>query len=199
MDRAPDGNACPVEDHTDPGASPELHGAWVEAAAVLQAEQDVEVHEEARELALAEMAAVTLGDRITALDPGSAVTAMIADASTVSGAVESGAPDHLLLADGRERILLPLHAIASITGLPRVMHEDAAASIRSPIHSTWRSVLRECFARRIQVQLASPAQTITGRLTWVGNDHLSLRDGRDEVTCPWPTVCAVRIPLVEVL
>ncbi len=169
---------------------------------MLQAEQDVEVHEEARELALAEMAAVTLGDRITALDPGSAVTATITDTSTVSGVVESGAPDHLLLADGRERILLPLHAIASITGLPRVMHEDAAAPVgppvRSPIHSTWRSVLRECFARRIQVRLASPAQTITGRLTWVGNDHLSLRDGRDEVTCPWPAVCAVRIPLVEV-
>ncbi len=190
-----------MEDHTDSEASPELHGAWVEAAAVLQAEQDVEVHEEARELALAEMAAVTLSDRITALGPGATVTATITDASTGNGVVESCAPDHLLLADGRERILLPLHAIASITGLPRVMHEDATAPIgspvRPPIHSTWRSVLRECFARMIQVRLASPARTITGALTWVGNDHLSLRDGRDEVTCSWPAVCAVRIPVVD--
>ncbi len=199
MNEAIGGNAPPVEDHLL--AQDPLHGAWAEAAVVLQAEQDAEVHEEARELALAEMAAVTLSDRITALRPGSKVKAMITDASAVSGFVESAAPDHLLVNDGRERILLPLHAIAGITGAPRVMHDDATAPIglpiRSPIHSTWRSVLRECLAREIQLSIGAAGRTITGALTWVGNDHLSIRDGRDEVTCPWSAVCAVRIPLFD--
>jgi hypothetical protein len=170
-----------------------LAAPWAEAAVVLRAEQDAEVHEEARELARAEMAAVTLADRITSVAPGSFIELTLGDASTVSGCVEQATGDHLLLRDTWGLVLLPLHAIASVASLPPVMHDDAASSVRT----TWRPVLRECFGRELRVSLGSPVPVITGSLTWVGSDHLSLRSDHGEITCAWPAVLAVRLPALD--
>ncbi len=120
-----------------------LPAPWAEAAAVLQAEQDADVHQEARDLAVAEMAAVTLTDRISALSPGASVEIALVDSWTVVGEVEHATSDHLLLRDVQGPVLLPAHAIASISSLPHVMHNDAT----KPVRTTWRSVLREYFGR----------------------------------------------------
>ena len=178
----------------DPEPGPEaLPAPWAEAAVVLQAEQDAEVHQEARELAVAEMAAVTLADRLTALGPGFPVAITLADSSTVIGEVDHATGDYLLLRDTRGLVLLPVHAIASISSLPHVMHNDAT----KPVRTTWRSVLREYLGRELHVSLGTSARTVTGSLVWVGRDHLSVRTDRDEVTCSWPGVCIVRLPVPD--
>lgn len=167
-----------------------LPAPWAEAAAVLQAEQDADVHQEARDLAVAEMAAVTLTDRISALSPSASVEIALVDSWTVVGEVEHATSDHLLLRDVQGPVLLPAHAIASISSLPHVMHDDAT----KPVRTTWRSVLREYFGRGLHVSFGTPVRTINGSLSWVGRDHLSIRTERDEVTCSWSAVCSVRLP-----
>jgi hypothetical protein len=175
------------------GMSPKSHPAdppdvWAEAAIAIQAEQDADIRLEARGLAVAEMADVTFAERLAALIEGEQVTVILRRGTRVSGRVIHPAPDHLLIADSFET-LVPVHAIAAITDVPRVLHTESQGKSRP---RGWRSVLRGWWGETIQVNAAGAVHT--GKLTWIGKDHLSIRslvDHDDDVTIPWQHIDAI--------
>lgn len=186
-----------IDDANDDATAAEH--AWLEALAIVQSTQDAEIHEEARDLVVAEMAAVTLGDRIGALPPGASIDVILDTTGDVDriaiGVVESSAPDYLLVGDAHRRLLIPVHAIVAVTPLPQVVHPEQGPRVRG----TWRSVLRDHVGSAVLIAARSD-RTFSGSLTWVGRDHLSVRAGlagepaHSEVSIPWTAVATVALP-----
>ena len=172
---------------------------WSEAAAVVRSEQDSLIAMEARGLVVAEMSSVTLADRLQALDPGASLQVRTVHGTLVCGTVEASAADHVLIADERCLHLIPIHAIATISSLPRVLHPETALprSTIVPRSTSWRRVLRGFFGHRLAIdvaRIASDGEGISGTLTWVGSDHLTVVSLKREVTVPWSSVVDVRLP-----
>lgn len=174
---------------------------WSEASAIVRSQQDAEVHEEALGLLVAEMASVTLADRLAVLvagSRGSTLRVRLRDGTVVDGRVESAAGDHVVICGPTTRVLVPLHSIAVICGLPRALHVEETGSV-----SSWRTCLRDHLGSDVTVALLGTAGSLSGRLTWVARDHISVRGNDDErganrepeeVSVPWPAVRDVRLP-----
>lgn len=170
------------------------HPAWVEAAAAVQADHDVDVRLEARGLAVAEMAQVTLPERLGALEPHTQITVHLRNGEHVTGLVGQCAVDSLVLRVP-EPMVIPAHAITAASPLPRVLHEDSESASRSRI-LLWRGVMRDLLGEIVQLDAGGVRHT--GRLTWVGADHVSVSSARtiaDEWTVRWEAVDAVALPV----
>lgn len=172
------------------------HLVWVEAAGAVQADDDVDVRLEARGLAVAEMADVTLAERMAALKLGSITMVAVRNEGRRSGIVVVAGEDFLVLG-GPQDVLLPAGAVSAISTLPHVLHDPSPKSHIGDRVPTWRSLLRELLGERMQI--ATSGIHYGGRLTWVGADHVSLESSMDscssvEVTLPWARVDAVMLP-----
>ena len=176
-------NAC-VENHEEDLEASALPAAWVEAAGVVQADQDADLRLEARGLMVAEMAEVDLVDRLLATEPGRRVRILLRDGTWHGGRVEFAAVDHLVL-NCRPRLILPGHAICAAASLPRTLHREPAAG------PSWRSTLRDYLGTTIMLSVGQ--QTAQGRLTWVGRDHISVHHADGELTVAWSAIDSVAV------
>lgn len=168
---------------------------WWEASAVVQSEQDAQVHEEARGLVVAEMAAVTLADRLKALRESESVRVHLRDGSLVRGAVVVGNVDHVIVHEAQVHHLVPGHAIAAITGLPRSVHLDDESI---GFVSNWRTAVRDFLGCQVSVSMLIAHTVLTGRLSWVGHDHIAVIDEGGEVVIAWSAVVDVRLPALSI-
>lgn len=164
---------------------------WWEASAVVQSEQDAEVHEEARGLVVAEMAAVTLADRLQVLRESELVRVHLRDGSLVRGAVAAKSFDHLIVHEHPMQHLVPVHAIVAITGLPRSVHLDDESI---GFVSNWRAALRDFLGSQVSVSMLIAHTVLTGRLSWVGHDHIAVIEDGLELVITWSSVVDVRLP-----
>ena len=170
------------------------HPLWVEAVGAVQADHDVDIRLEARGLVVAEMADVTFADRMAAVQPGSQVAITIRGGERITGIVELTGADFLVLRAPGPRVV-PVNAIAGTSSLPRVLHEERTTTPPRARTVTWRSIMRELLGESIQIE--SSGTHFTGRLTWVGADHVSLTsEGPDcvEVTIRWDRLDSVVLP-----
>lgn len=171
------------------------HPLWVEAAGIVQADHDADVRLEARGLAVAEMADVTFAERIAALRNRSQVTVVIRHEERISGIVEQSGGDSLVLR-APHPVLIPINAITVIWSLPRVLHDEPTTTTQRARTVTWRSIMRELLGESLQIQARGICHT--GRLTWVGADHVSLTSEgptRVEVTIRWSQIDSVALPV----
>lgn len=176
-------------------AEPEpAHPLWAEAVGVVQADYDADVRLEARGLVVAEMADVTFAERIAAVQAGSQVAIAIRSEERINGIVELTGADFLVLRAPGPRVI-PINAIAGISSLPRVLHDDRTTTPQRSRTVTWRSIMRELLGESIHID--SSGVHYTGRLTWVGADHVSLMSQTPdcgEVTIPWDRLDSVVLP-----
>lgn len=187
-------------------ADERTHALWSEAALAASAEESLDVRWEARGLMVAEMADVHLADRLAALPLRTRISVVNRRGDRLTGDVAAVGTDHLIL-DGSPTLLIPHGAIGLIGALPRVLRDDsqredsarddsareANSAPRVCGKRTWRSVLQEFLGERIAIDTA--VQRISGHLTWVGHDHLSINDDDDhEVTVPWRVVEVASLP-----
>ena len=170
------------------------HPLWVEAAGVVQADHDVDVRLEARGLVIAEMADVTFAERMAAVQPGAQVTITSRSEERFTGIVALTGEDFFVLRAPGPRVI-PVCAIAGIASLPRVLHDERTTTHQRARTVTWRSIMRELLGETMQIE--SSGAHHTGRLTWVGADHVSLTsEGPDsvEVTIRWDRLDSVVLP-----
>lgn len=184
VNRIGGGNTARMEDHDEDLEALPVQAAWIEAAGVVQSDQDADLRLEARGLMVAEMAEVDLVDRLLATRPGRNIRVLSRDGTWLSGRVQFAAVDHLVL-DCRPRMIVPTHAICALASLPRVLHHDPVVS------SSWRSTLRDHLGTTITVSVAR--QTHQGRVTWVGRDHISIEGADGELTVAWPAIDHVAV------
>lgn len=169
-----------------PGDPPDV---WAEAAVVIQAEHDADIRLEARGLAVAEMADVSFTERLAALVEGQEVAVLIRGGTRLAGRVVGRGIDHVMIR-GSVDTVVPVHAIASITDVPRVLHNEAGQRYVR----TWRSVVRDWFGEQIQVSASGVVHS--GHVSWIGKDHLSIRSPAQtgelaDITIAWEFVDAL--------
>jgi hypothetical protein len=162
---------------------------WGEAAGLIQAEVDADVYLEAQGLMVAEMADVTLAERIAAVESGQPLQVELAGGEVLRGLAVGGASDLCQLQVGSSRVIIPVHAVSVVSPLPRVLHSDDRP------HRSWRSTMRSFLGYPIHVM--TPSGLYIGRLGWVGNDHISLASSHadhEEVTIAWTAVERIFVP-----
>ncbi len=140
-------------------------------AAQEQAARDGEV----AELTRAEQASIAIVDRLRA-GIGAGAVLELADGEALRGVVRRVATTWLLLdgqgASGNGSHLVPLGAIAGITGLAR----HAVPSTTRLDNLGLGTVLRELQRDRARVVVRTAAGQVAGRLARVGQDHLDLEE-----------------------
>lgn len=122
------------------------------------------------DLTRAERAGVTLADRLRGhADAELAVT--LRDGQRVDGRAVDVGPQWLLLADGSREHLVPLAAIAGITGLTQVAAPPAGVAVsRLTLGHALRAVARD----RSVVRLCTTAGEFVARVEAVGGDHVDV-------------------------
>lgn len=136
-------------------------------------QQQEEVRAVSEDLARAELAQLTLADRLRGAE-GHTLTFHLGPTLRVSGAVQGVGPDWVALAaaGGGRSAVIPLRALGLIEGLP-ARARPAEESLRSPLGLG--SVLREIARDRSVVRLETATGSLTGRIAAVGADALDLR------------------------
>lgn len=170
-----------------------LHPLWVEAAGIVQSDHDVDVRLEARGLAVAEMADVTFAERLSAVVADSQMSVVTRDGDHFSGIVIHADKDCVVLR-APHPLMIPAGAIAAVSSLPRVLHEESTTTPRAQ-SATWRSILRESLGELVHINIGGVRYS--GRVTWVGADHVSvLREAPNakEVTIRWVRIDAIALP-----
>lgn len=159
---------------------------WGEAAGLIQAELDSDVYLEAQGLMVAEMADVTLAERLGAVESGQMMRVELASGEVLRGPAAGGSSGLCQLHVGGSTVIIPVHSVLVVSPLPRVLHSDDLP------HRSWRSTLRTLLGHPIDVRTHGRGEgRYTGRLAWVGSDHISLTHSqlaRDEVTIAWSAV-----------
>lgn len=182
------GNTPGMDGHFGQPSEP-VEAAWAEAAALVQADLDAAIHDEARDLVVAEMADVRLHERLQALSPRQDVEITTVAGGRFEGWVTSLGRDHLVLECTRKTAVVPLRAIAVLRALPRVIHDESAPAESG---ASWRHALRAALGIHVSVDIGGTC--VCGRLSWVGHDHLDVIDSAGQVSLPWRAVVSVLIP-----
>lgn len=175
-----------VDDYDE---SVRARAAWAEAAALVQADVDAEIHDEARGLVVAEMADVRMDERLAALGPGQRTHLVLTNGESCEGDLEELGRDLIVLARPTEVVVVPLSAIAVIDSAPRVMHEESADGPRG---ASWRYTLRNFLGAWVSASVG--ATRVSGQLTWVGHDHIDVAVEGSRLSVMWQAVSAVSIP-----
>lgn len=166
-----------------------VEAAWAEAAVLVQADLDAAIHDEARDLVVAEMADVRLHERLQALSPRQRVEITTVAGGRFEGRVTSLGRDHLVLECAHMSVVVPLPAIAVLRALPRVIHDESTPAESG---ASWRRALRTALGVDVGVDIGGTC--VRGRLSWVGHDHLDVIDSAGPVSLPWRAVVSVAIP-----
>lgn len=169
------------------------HALWVEAAGIIQAEQDVDVRLEARGLAVAEMADVTFAERLAAVVAHSQLNVVTRGKDHFSGIVTHADRDCVVLR-APHPVMIPAGAIAAVSSLPRILHEETTTT-PSARRATWHSILRDLLGEPVHINTGGVRYS--GRLSWVGADHVSvLREApnAEEVTIGWVRTDSIALP-----
>ena len=148
----------------------ELLFADVEAqlAAAERAEIDAEVAERTR----AEWARVQLADRLRAA-VGAPLQIVLTGGHRVRGTCADAATEWVVVRDDVAQVLVPLPAIASVTGITSSVAPAAPEVLRRlGLGHALRVVLRD----RRSVRLVTHAGVLTGTVDRVGADHLDLAE-----------------------
>ncbi len=167
---------------------------WSEAAGLIQSEVDADVYLEAQGLMVAEMADVTLAERIDDVGPGELLRIEmfcgdVLRGTALSDSVMGRSADLLSLQVDSSVMFIPVHAIASASPLPRTLHSHDR---RTP---SWRSALRSLLGQTLVVVMVAGRHA--GRLVWIGRDHISLaspQSDHGEVTISWAAVQRIFLP-----
>ena len=169
---------------------------WADAAVSVQADQDADVRAEAQGLVIAEMADVAFVERIVALGIESEIKVAIRGQGWRRGTVQGRGGDFLVLGDVRD-VLHPLEAIVAVESLPRVLHQEQSPTPVAQRSRTRRSLMGDLLGRMLHV--STHDFEVTGLLSWVGADHISLapsgasqREAR--VTMPWTHIVGIALP-----
>lgn len=199
LGRAPAGKHPDVQDHEDSSDAHAVPSPWLEAAAAVQCDLDLDVRSEAHGLVVAEMADVRMHERLAATRVGDQVTVVVSGGRRLTGRLLRVGSDFIAFR-AAATIVVPTGAIVGIGRLPRVLHEEHVRPSVSAV--SWRSHLREMLGNILHISAAG--MDVAGRLTWVGHDHLSiasssfdnrLDDQVVEVTIPWSRVDAITGPI----
>lgn len=169
------------------------HPLWVEAAGIVQADRDVDVRLEARGLVVAEMADVSFAERLSAVVNDSQSTVVTRNGDRFSGMVIHADKDCVVLR-APHPIMIPAGAIAAVSSLPRVLHEETTTT-PSPPTATWHSILRDLLGESLHINTGGVRYS--GRMTWVGADHVSLlgeTPNAKEVTIRWVRIDSIALP-----
>lgn len=137
----------------------------------LAAQHAAELGDAVAERTRAERAAVELGGRLLA--HRGAVELVLRGGDVVVGEVADAAPAWVLLEDGPREHLVPLAAIALVTGLGDVTVGDPGPVLnRLGLGHALRGVAQD----RSLVRLLVAGRTVAGRVDAVGADHLDLSE-----------------------
>ena len=184
-----------MREHEGPSDARGVPSPWLEAAAAVQCDLDQDVRLEARGLVVAEMADVHMHERLAATRQGSLVTVLVRGGRRLTGRLLRVGSDFICVREPAG-ITVPTHAIVGIGPLPRVLHQEHARHAVPAV--TWRSHLRDLLGNTLHV--SAGGLDLSGRLTWVGHDHLAI-DTRGvghqidsqlvEITIPWSRIDAI--------
>ncbi len=134
------------------------------------ARQDADdLHAEVAERTRAERAATALADRVLA--HVGVRLALVLGHGQVVGTVTDVAPQWLVLADERGRVLVPTASVVAVTGLGRQVAPEPGTVLR---RLGLGHVLRGLARDRAPVSVHAGSATLTGTIDRVGADHLDL-------------------------
>jgi hypothetical protein len=128
-------------------------------------EEDAELAERSR----AEWGRTALADRLRAHGQAR-LQLLLAGGHRVAGRCVDAAPEWVVLDDGAQ-VLVPLHAVAGVVGLSRLV-APAAGQVERRLGL--RHALRALSRDRVGVRLLTAGGELTGTLDRVGADHVDL-------------------------
>lgn len=162
------------------------HALFADLELQLDAAQVRERLGEVPELTRAERAGIALLGRLRAHT--GAVTVAVHGGESLRGELLDVGPQWVLLAEGPREHLVPLQAIALVTGLG-----DVAAPAPGVVGSRLRlgHALRAVARDRAVVRVLTTAGTVVGRVDAVGTDHLDVALVRPDDDRPTGARCAV--------
>jgi len=148
-------------------------------ACAIEADLDLELLDDARSIAEAELQRTSLRDRFDAAI-GTAVCIRLLDAS-VDGVVDEVGPDVVLLRVRSTFILIRMSEIVEVLGLPRALRrEDPSRPSMSP---TLSAILRRWASGGPVTVWLTDLRRVRGCIESVGADHLELRADDGALTC----------------
>ncbi len=150
---------------------------FADLAAQLDAAEAAEGAQTIAELTRAEQATILLSDRLRAAAGGALLDLHLVDGHGLAAEVRDVAPEWVLLAERSRRHVVPLTAIASISGLTR--HAVAPAS-RAEAGRSLGAALRALMRDRAPVRVRTRSGQVDGMIARVGRDHLDLEGLRRE-------------------
>lgn len=137
-------------------------------AAADRQELDAEVAERVRSA----WAEIHLADRLRAV-VGQEVTLRLTGGERVTGRCVDAAPEWVVVRDGSGQALVPLAAVAAVSGLSRAVAPPAGEVLR---RLGLRHALRALARDRSTVRVVTGGGTFTGTVDRVGADHLDLAE-----------------------
>lgn len=160
----------------------------------LRAEHDAEVADRSR----TEWGRTALADRLRAHE-GAELALLLDGGHRMAGACVDVGEEWVVLARGGAQVLVPLAAVAAVSGLTRRVAPEAGPALR---RLGLRSALRALARDRAGVRLVTSGGDLTGTIDRVGADHLDLAEHpigeprrvaavRGVLSVPFPAVRAV--------
>ncbi|WP_069388141.1 hypothetical protein [Cellulosimicrobium cellulans] len=141
-------------------------------AAQLAAAERAELTDAVADLTRAEQATLTLVERLRGTT--GPVTLELHDGSRVTGRLHEVAAEWVLVGDQGRQHLVPIAAVASVTGLGRFARPgDGARSGRLGLGHALRALMRD----RLPVQVRTTAGVHPGWIARVGKDHVDVETG----------------------
>jgi hypothetical protein len=174
---------------------------FADLEAQFETEQAAGLAAEVADLTRAEVASVTLADRLHA-QVGRELVWWTVDGERLAGVVAEAGADWVLVGAARQERLLPLAAVAAVSGLSRQAEPVPAGSGRRrlPLTVLLRRLARD--REPVELQLCGGRQYL-GTVDRVAADHLDLavrrsdeqlRDAADRLTVPLTALLQIRLP-----
>ncbi|MFD6164849.1 hypothetical protein ACFWFR_06645 [Oerskovia sp. NPDC060287] len=149
---------------------------FADLAAQLDAAEVADGMQAVAELTRAEQATILLTDRLRAA-VGGPVDLHLADGHRLAAEVRDVAPEWVLLAERSRQHVVPLTAIASISGLTRNALTPAS---HAEVGRSLGAVLRALMRDRAPVRVRTTSGQLDGRIARVGRDHLDIEELRHD-------------------
>ncbi|MBO9555533.1 hypothetical protein [Cellulomonas sp.] len=166
---------------------------FADMEAQLDAARAAERQVQVAELTRAERATVTLADRVRA-SRGSRVRLLVLTGESIEGELVDSATEWLLVAPSAvQRVLVPVAAVAAVSGLAAHGAPPAGATERRlGLGHALRALARD----RMTVRVSAQGADVVGRVERVGSDHLEIGATHELAgrvwTIPFASLAAVR-------
>ena len=163
---------------------------WLEVSGRVAAELAADLRGEAFEVYLAEAARTRVMDRRpTGSEGPTEIQVTLRCGHVVAGAIDDADPvsDALtVVATGGRRLLIPVGAAVTLTGLPRRLRDEGGPTVTASIGSRLRMAAADAPVR----VLLRTGGWIAGDVAFVGADHVDLVSAGRVVTVPFSSVDA---------